>query len=125
LNFEIDEVRSVALLALNFLHCKNVVPVENKLPRQLTRARKRKGKPYFEKFHTLAIEPVKKVLNDEGQAHTGGLSHALHICRGHFRTYDGRGLFGKYKGTFWISPHVRGDVSVGKVDKNYKFKGFQ
>lgn len=118
-----EELNSVVLLALNFLHCKNVIPAENRLPRQLTRARKRKNKPYFERFHTLVVESTKKILNDEGEAQTRGLSHAMHICRGHFKTYDKKGLFGKYKGTFWVSPHVRGDRSIGRVDKNYVLRG--
>jgi hypothetical protein len=122
---EMDEVMFIVFLALNFLNCKNVVPLENKLPRQITRARRRKNKPYFEKFHTLVIESAKKMLNDEGQAQTRGLSHAMHICRGHFKTYDKKGLFGKYKGTFWVSPHVRGNRDIGLIHKNYELRGWK
>jgi len=106
-------------LALNFLHCKNVHSIEN--PHQLIRAARRRGETtYFEKYYILQIEPMKKILNEQGQAQTKGLKYALHICRGHFKTYDRKGLFGKYKGNFWWSSMVKGDPTIGKIKKDYQ-----
>lgn len=108
--------------ALNFLYCKNVVLSENRFDSKLIKARQRRNKPYFEKTYTIAIEPMKKALNEEGGAQTGGIKQAFHICRGHMRTYDenSKGLFGKHHGTFWVPAHTRGDKEVGKVSKSYK-----
>ena len=34
---------------------------------------------------------------------------ALHICRGHFKTFtDIAPLFGKLRGTYWWADHIRG-----------------
>jgi hypothetical protein len=56
------------------------------------------------KYHTIEIEPMKKVLRHEGRIETEGLKRALHICRGHFAHYPETepGLFGKgIQGDFW------------------------
>jgi len=44
-----------------------------------------------------------------------------HFCRGHYATYTkDKPLFGKYVGTFYKSPHVRGNAEVGTIVKDYK-----
>lgn len=108
------------LLAVCFMHCKNV----ELIPRPLIIPKPAKGRKQnrgpVDKFHVLKIDPVKKVLDGEGQAGTKGLKHALHICRGHFKNYkEGRGLFGKYQGLYWWEAHVRGDLALGTVTKDY------
>ena len=106
--------------SLNFLHCRNVLRItnENKYPRPI---RRQGHKPKFEKFYTLQIEPMKKVLEDEGNIKGNGILKAFHICRGHFRTYEeDKPLFGKLTGTFWIPNHTRGSMEVGRVLKDYK-----
>lgn len=108
------------ILALSFLNCKNVLKVENYFPDKLLKARQRKNKPYFEKYYTLQIEHMKKALQNEGQINKMGINYAFHICRGHFKTYDERPLFGKVTGTFWVPAHVRGDPSIGKIKKDYE-----
>lgn len=110
------------LLALNFLHCKNVALSPDHIPQKLIKARKRNGKPYLEKTYTLQIETMKKILDGEGNAPKTGMQRALHICRGHFANYDEKPLFGKYTGTFWRPAHARGDSSIGKVNKDYEIK---
>lgn len=112
------------VLALNFLHCKNVFTQENHISEKLVKANLKRGKPrpYFEKYYTLQIEPMKKILNTEGQAQSVGLKKAFHICRGHFKTYDANPLFGKVKGTFWTPAHVKGSIEKGVIKKDYKIK---
>lgn len=114
----------VVITALNLLHCKNVNVVESKIPPKLIKARSRRNKAYFEKTYTIAIEPMKKALNEEGKAQSVGINQAFHICRGHFRTYDesSKGLFGRYHGTFWVPAHTRGDTKIGKINKTYEMK---
>lgn len=107
-----------ALLSISFLHCKNVHMIEHE-PKRATSGRiSRHGSKI--RFHTLQIEPMKKILRDEGGAEETGIKHALHICRGHFKDFTkGKGLFGKYKEVYWWESQVRGSGDVGAVLKNY------
>jgi hypothetical protein len=75
----------------------------------------------FLRYHTVDIEPMKRVLWSEGQIESVGLKRALNIVRGHFSTYsEERPLFGKVAGTFWIPCHVRGTVEEGVVASDYQ-----
>ena len=115
----IENLLKPALLTLSFLNCKNVTTKIEKPEPRLNAARIRRGKKPFLKYHVLQIEPLKKILRTEGQAETQGLKRALHICRGHFATYDEKPLFGRVRGTFWIPSHVRGSREQGTVMKDY------
>jgi hypothetical protein len=110
-------------LALSFMHCKNVRCIEVKPSEKLNKATMRRGNPPHIKYYTLEIDPMKKVLREEGQIETLGLKRALHITRGHFANYtEGKGLFGKYHGQFWIPQHVKGSASHGIIEKDYSIK---
>jgi hypothetical protein len=111
---------SVAFLTISFMHCKNVQLSEEKMKRQERRERERKG--FQTKYHVLQIDPMKEVLRKQGNIETNGLKKALHICRGHFKTYTEKGLFGKHKGTFWVGQHVKGNKAEGEVLKDYHVK---
>ncbi len=123
-NAEIENWMSLfgpAFLALSFLHCKNVKVARETPPAPLSRAfQKRHGRPLV-RFHTLQITPMRKVLEREGNAATAGLRKALHICRGHFKTFtpDGK-LFGRLSGTYWWDAHVRGSREQGLLLKDYE-----
>lgn len=107
-------------MALAFLHCKNVRISESIPKRHEQRAAKRRGDPVLT-FRTLDIEPMRKVLANQGGIARNGLKKALHICRGHFATYtDDKPLFGKYSGQFWIPAHVRGTAEAGTIVKDYR-----
>ena len=98
-----------AFLAMSFLHCKNVTVVENEVPVKLAKKYKARTGVQPCRFKTLIIEPLKKILRTEGRSDQVGVQKAMHICRGHFADYrQGRGLFGKYHGKFWIPSIVRG-----------------
>lgn len=117
-----------ALLAISFLHCKNVYLHDVKPPLQTVhnKAQKRRGvKPYQPvPYKVLDIRPMREVLRTEGQSERVGTKKALHIARGHFRHYEnGRGLFGKYKGTFWVPQHIRGSKEQGVTTKDYRITG--
>lgn len=108
-----------ALLALSFLHCKNVTLETTDPPAKLSKAfQRRNGRPLV-RYHTLNIEPMRRVLKHEGQSEKTGLRKAMHICRGHFKDYSKHGLFGKYKGMYWWESHVRGSADEGAVLKDY------
>jgi hypothetical protein len=66
---------------------------------------------------------MRQILDTEGGAQTNGLRSALHICRGHFKSYtEDAPLFGKHTGTYWWADRVRGDRSRGRVEKDYAVK---
>ena len=112
-----------ALLALSFMHCKNISLQQNEPDRALNNKRRHAGLKPFVRYHTINIEPMKKVLKTEGNSETEGLKRALHICRGHFSTYsEERPLFGRIAGTFWVPSHVRGSIKEGIVVSDYKVK---
>ena len=114
--------RDVYLMALSLCHCKNVTADPVALPSAMVRARARRAKRPFLRYHVLQIEPMRRALREEGGPSTG-LKQALHICRGHFKTYrDGRALFGKYTGTYWWEDAVRGSRVNGEVVKSYSVK---
>lgn len=108
------------LLALSFLHCKNVTIIDNNAPRAERRRAEREGTKPPVTFKTLDIRPMQEVLRREGNIEKTGLKMALHICRGHFATYsEERPLFGRVAGTFWKPMHVRGSAKEGVVVKDY------
>lgn len=111
-----------ALLALSFLHCKGVTTQlrDQQESRQVRRLRERKGDKPPVRYHVLQIEPMKRVLDQEGGAQETGITRALHICRGHFAKYtQERPLFGKFVGTVWREAHIRGRDAEHVVEKTY------
>lgn len=112
-----------AMLALSFMHCKNVTLIPNDSPREVQKRRIKEGKRPLIRYHTLNIEPMKKILRVEGQSEKTGLKMALHICRGHFKDYSkGKGLFGKFHDLYWWDSQVRGSIEHGAVMKDYNVK---
>ena len=97
------------LLSVCFLHCKNVKVEDQEVPKPLAKKYHQKTGQWPTKYRTLVIEPLKQILRHEGGSDRHGLARAMHICRGHFADYtEGRGLFGKYHGKYWIPATVRG-----------------
>ena len=66
-----------ALLALAFLGCKNVARAECQPDKQVNRERRKAGLRPFVRYHTINIEPMKRVLKTEGNVETEGLKRAL------------------------------------------------
>lgn len=113
------------LLALSFMHCKNVsktlVDPMRLLKSGVRKHWLKKGKEPLPPYYILNIEPLKSVLRSTGNIDSVGLQQALHLTRGHFRDCtEGKGLFGKYHGLFWIESHVKGTGE--KVEKIYNLK---
>lgn len=107
--------------AISLAHCKNVSFVDSPVPEKVRLKRERRGLPPKVTYKTLVIESAKRTLRGEGGSGEVGLRRALHICRGHFRSYSETAkLFGRVAGTFWVPQHVRGDVTAGEVVKNYR-----
>lgn len=114
----------IAWLALSFMHCKNVrIEKGPPIPERLSRARDRKGKPPLFRYHTVVIEPARMVAAAQESSGNGiGHEQAIHICRGHFKRFEGRGLFGRHTGTYWWGMHTRGSSERGVVDKDYEVR---
>jgi hypothetical protein len=108
-----------AALAICFMHCKNVKLVNHEVkPNHLRRHLKIYGRAPIV-YKTLDITPMQKVIVSEGGT-SCGLKTALHIMRGHFKSFDEKPLFGKHKGMWWWSSHVRGSLERGYVKKAYE-----
>jgi hypothetical protein len=120
-------------MSISLLHCKNVELEDRKGgTRQMRRAAEReaaKGRAYRVKppteYKVLSIDPMKKVLRraaaEGGDIGTGLTPRALHIARGHFKTFRDRGLFGKHRGMFWWNDMVRGGANTTRVvEKQYQ-----
>jgi hypothetical protein len=113
----------IGLLAISFLHCRNVtVETHNPLPRKVRNRAEISffhGEPVI-RHKTLHIHAMRRILDSEGNIGAKGLMHALHICRGHFKTFDADApLFGKHSGTYWWNAQVRGSPAQGEVRKQY------
>jgi hypothetical protein len=116
----IDTVEFPILSAITFCHCKNVELIEELPARALRRRREAAHLPAI-KFRTINIQPVRQMLvphTSQGET----ISHALHICRGHFKDYRQRGLFGRNKGLYWWDMHMRGSIEQGRVVKDYSIQ---
>jgi hypothetical protein len=133
----------VAMLAISFMHCKNV-EVRSQADRVSTKKNRHRVPRSGVRYHVLEIEPMQKVIRGAQASQKGesAFRQALHICRGHFKTYgrpvldtDGKqvldfdgqplttpGLFGRehLKGTYWWPTHIRGSKEAGEVKKDYE-----
>ena len=111
---------SPLLLTICFMNCKNVVQQRIHSDRQMPKQfKRRKSLPYTE-YKILDIRPLREALRRDGRVQEVGLKKALHICRGHFKTYSSDSpLFGRIEGTFWWGNFARGS-GPGHVVKDYR-----
>ncbi len=111
----------VPMLATSFCHCKNVALVDDNVPYAVSKAFEKRHKMPRITYKTLIINPMMQVLQKEGKLEEHhSIRKAVHICRGHFKDYQERGLFGKYHGLFWWDMHIRGNKASGIVVKDYR-----
>jgi hypothetical protein len=110
-----------ALMAISFMHCKNVSLDAIAPPEKLSRRHlKRYGRPLVS-YRELNIGPIRRVLEQQRKGVGGSLRKALHLCRGHFKTFDADApLMGHATGTYWWGSHVRGAEGVGVALKDYR-----
>lgn len=109
------------LVALSFMHMKNVVIAETKRPRADRRAVQRDLGIGPEYFRTVQIDPAMDVILKSVNPESVGLARAMHLCRGHFATYtEDAPLLGKYTGQYWRRAHWRGSRARGLVRKGYE-----
>jgi hypothetical protein len=112
-----------ALFAISLMHCKNVDIHAVDPADRLSRKHARKSGDPLTRYYVLDINPMRRILDTEGEAETKGLPHALHLCRGHFKTFtEDAPLFGKHAGTFWWESRVRGRPEMGAIEKDYRVR---
>jgi hypothetical protein len=119
----IQTTAQICITSFAFLQCTNVEARSITLPE--TRARRRQQQPALRglRYHHLVVEPIRRKASAEAGESDVSIVRALHICRGHFADYrEGKGLFGKLHGVFWVDAHVRGDATAGEVRKTYELK---
>ena len=110
-----------ALFTISLLHCKNVQLREITPPEKRSRKHRKKHHRDLVRYHVLDIEPMRRLLDRYRTGPRSGLRQALHICRGHFKTFgQDAPLLGRHTGTFWWAPQVRGSKDVGVVLKDYR-----
>lgn len=122
--FMVEDMLIIPIMTLSLLNVKNIVLREHKYDEKIQRKRQKSGKLPLVKVHTLEIEaPGIRKIGEKPETSGESSKKALHLVRGHLADYrDGKGLFGKYKGVFWMPPHMRGSVDNGIVKKRYSIK---
>jgi len=110
-----------ALLAISFLHCRNIeIRAVTPSERQSRSYRRRHGRDPV-RYHVLDVKPIRRLLEGYRRGERNDLRRALHICRGHFKTFAADApLLGRAVGTFWWGPQVRGSREEGVVLKDYR-----
>ena len=110
-----------ALMTISFMHCKNVTLDTITPPEKLSRRHlKVNGRPLVS-YSELRIDPIRKVLEAQRLGVGGSLRKALHLCRGHFKTFSADApLLGRAAGTYWWGPQIRGAQSAGVTVKDYR-----
>lgn len=110
-----------ALLTISFLHCKNIDIKPIDPPDKLSRNFFKKHGTKLTRYHVLEISPMKRLLEQVRSGEKTDLRRALHICRGHFKTFTNDApLFGRYTGKYWWPSQVRGAKESGLSVKDYR-----
>lgn len=110
------------LLAISFMHCKNVTTRTEVPPPKLSKAHQRRhGKP-LTRYQVIDIHPFREAVQRAGGGRTGR-QQALHQVRGHFKTYTtDNPLFGRHVGRWFWAQHIAGALEEGVVDKEYRIQ---
>ncbi len=109
------------LFAMALSNCKNVSFADERV-RSNRVVRKATGQHHVT-IKTLAIDPMRGAAKGVSLVGQDSPTRALHICRGHFKTYTPeRPLLGRAAGTYWWHETARGSASAGLVLKDYAVK---
>ena len=106
------------VFGLSLVNCKNVVVSEVTPPERLSRKHARKRGEPLTSYYVLDIEPMRRILDSEGEAQTKGSAtrstSAEVTSRPAPRIHP---LFGKRVGTYWWASQVRGKAEEGVVGR--------
>jgi len=110
------------LYAVNSLHNKRTMVVQNQPSRQVRRAAQRNGKQTPDQ-RTIVIKDFVQIMQGACKAQSDGHQYPLCEVIGHYVNYGVNGrtglLFGKYRGTFFVPSFLKGNPNVGATDHDY------
>jgi hypothetical protein len=112
------------MLAFCFMNCGNVTLGVSEPDAARNRERQKAGLRPFVRYHTIDIEPMRRVLREEGDVDNVGLARALHRVRGHFclLTRNNKGEPLETPTRYFREAHVRGSAKQGVVVSDYRVK---
>lgn len=111
-----------AARAVAMLNCSNVKLKEVGYTNDHIGARRaRKERLAQIRYHVLTVKVGQHEREIRTLGGTGG-PDPLRTVRGHYKTYEDKPLFGRFKGRFWWPPHVRGNAEDGAVTRDYDLK---
>lgn len=117
------EAIKALLFSVGMMNCSNVGTVMVEPAAKLSKKReKRFGLPLI-RYRVIQVKPhlTSRGAKHSAEGETVGESTPLHICRGHFKTYEeDRPLLGKHSGTFWWKSQVRGSKAAGEIIHEYE-----
>lgn len=125
LNGQAHFMLAAPLLAISFLHCKNVTTTDHSTPPKLARKREARNQPVGVSYKTLDIFPMRQVIRRSlaDSPTDEKMKRALHICRGNFARYtEDRPLFGRVVGTVWRPAHVKGGDKTRQIQKDIRIR---
>jgi len=104
---------SYLLAVIGLLNARNAVETQSSDLDRLNRARLRRGAaPLYEyKVLHIARRQAKRAY-EAGKGSEGHVPMREHFCRGHFKK--------RATGIFFWHPHLRGDPTRGKIEKEYE-----
>lgn len=120
---EVTRELVVSMKLLEILYARNVITKTVTPPVALNKKRVKHHHEPYDEYRILEV--VKGVAKNKNQGevpwdYRPPTERALHLCRGHFKTYtEDAKLFGRYTGTFWWQPSIRGNEKNGVVRKDY------
>lgn len=113
------QAADIALLALAFMNCKNVRTETTRTPPKLVKARQKRGRISLE-YGVIRL-PKAPGAPARREGGSSGMGVALHLMRGHFKTYTRDApLMGKHVGTYWWPARVRGNPERGARVRSYQ-----
>ena len=112
------------IYAMALLGCSNIKKLTVCPSRQQRRRALRKEGVCLVRYYVLALSAKsERRRKSNNTVPKGRNATSLHLCRGHFKRYIDKPLFGKKFGTYWWQPQMRGETDAGVVVKDYRFAG--
>lgn len=113
---------ALTLLGCRNIHHREVSAYSDRFRRHLLRRSSKVSTPPLDKYRVLTIR-VPGLRNERpsnGSPDDSQVIRAAHLHRGHFKQYEAKPLFGRYRGRYWWAPHMRGSRDHGTIIKDYK-----
>lgn len=110
-----------ALYAHSLLSCKNVETETVRPPEALSRRHAKRRGHGLTIYRTITIPGQQARTGHGGRIALGDGATALHLVRGHFKTYTPeRPLLGRHVGRWYWQMQARGKAEHGQVVKDYR-----